>query len=78
MIGHHLPVVVAKLLQQSRGALDVGEQEGDGAARKSHAVTVQRRETALQTVYPKGKPPKRGFGIRAGIPSALHLLDHQH
>ena len=34
-------VVVAELLQQPRRALDVGEQEGDGAARESHAVTVQ-------------------------------------
>jgi hypothetical protein len=42
MVGDHIPVFVAELLQQASRALVVGEQEGDGAARKSHAVTVQR------------------------------------
>ena len=42
LVGQHLPVVVAELLQQARRALDVGEQERDGAARESHPVTVQR------------------------------------
>ena len=42
MVGHDLPVVVAQLLQQPRRALDVREQKSDGAARESHALTVQR------------------------------------
>ena len=42
LVGQHLPVVVAELLQQARRALDVGEQERDGAAWESHPVTVQR------------------------------------
>ena len=41
VVGHDLPVFVAELLQKPRRALDVGEQKGDGAAGKCHAVTVQ-------------------------------------
>src|SRR6185503_12833330 len=41
MIGNDLPVIVAELPQQSRGALDVREQERDSAAGESHGTTVQ-------------------------------------
>jgi len=41
MVGHDLPVIVAQFLQQARRALDVREQERDGATRESHGTTVQ-------------------------------------
>ena len=41
VVRHDLAVVVAEPLEEACRALDVGEQKGDGPARKSHGSTVQ-------------------------------------
>jgi hypothetical protein len=40
MLGQHVAVAIAELFEQPRGALDVREQEGDGAA-----VELSRKAT---------------------------------
>src|SRR6185503_9374515 len=59
VIGDHLAVLVAQLLEQARGALDVREQERHGPAWKSHAVTVQSREPPGARDEPVPPPARR-------------------
>ena len=62
VVGDNLAVLVAQLLEQARRAFDVREQERDGAAWKSHAVTVQSREPAGARDEPVPPPARRESG----------------
>jgi len=68
VVGDDLSVVVAQLLQQARRALDVREQERDGAAGESHPFTVTvsgsfRAQGELDRLTPGRKSTVREHNI---------------
>jgi hypothetical protein len=65
VLSQHIRIPLAKLAQQARGALDVGEQKRDGAAREpAHGAHDRGRPTPCQ-------PPT---AVRSPMPATRPLV----
>jgi hypothetical protein len=79
--GEHLRVLVAPLLQQARGALDVGEQDvtvpcGSGTSKRLRPTMAARR-SACSSRLPRRSPRYRDGISETGTARAVQLLVHR-